>query len=153
MMEVIAALCLGILIGSITTAVALQYRHNKTGYQQIVSFYEEKIRRLKEKYEQERQDISQSIRVPSEIQVSQIPKTEVSRIPQKSSNSTQSAKTYSIKEIRKTYPRAYKTWDLAEDERLKHRYKQGIAIRDLASEFQRKPGAIRSRLKKLGLRK
>ncbi len=60
-------------------------------------------------------------------------------------------KTYSIKNIRKTYSRAYKSWSRNEDKRLGELYKQGITINNLATEFQRKPGAIRSRLKKLGL--
>ncbi|MBD2487780.1 Holliday junction resolvase-like protein [Aulosira sp. FACHB-615] len=62
-----------------------------------------------------------------------------------------SQKTYSIKEIRKTYSRAYKPWSNDEDEQLRQRYRQGVKINNLAVEFQRKPGGIRSRLKKLGL--
>ena len=60
-------------------------------------------------------------------------------------------KSYSIQDIQETHPRAYEPWTKAEDERLRQRYKQGVAINDLAKEFQRKPGGIRSRLKKLGL--
>lgn len=60
-------------------------------------------------------------------------------------------KAYSIKDIQKTYSRAYAPWTNDEDERLKQRYKQGATINDLVNEFQRKPGGIRSRLKKLGL--
>ncbi|MBD2393782.1 hypothetical protein H6G11_05880 [Cyanobacterium aponinum FACHB-4101] len=60
-------------------------------------------------------------------------------------------KKYSIKDIQKTHPRAYERWTKTEDERLRQRYKQGVTINNLAREFQRKPGGIRSRLKKLGL--
>ncbi len=60
-------------------------------------------------------------------------------------------KTYNITEIQKTHARAYKLWSQGEDERLRQRYKQGITINNLAVEFHRQPGGIRSRLKKLGL--
>lgn len=60
-------------------------------------------------------------------------------------------KSYSIQEIRQTHPRAYAPWTPHEDEQLRQCYQQGATIRELAQEFQRKPGGIRSRLKKLGL--
>lgn len=60
-------------------------------------------------------------------------------------------KTYNVTEIQKTHARAYKLWSQSEDERLKQRYKQGITINNLAVEFHRQPGGVRSRLKKLGL--
>ncbi|WP_200817519.1 Holliday junction resolvase-like protein, partial [Calothrix rhizosoleniae] len=69
----------------------------------------------------------------------------------KSSQQYISTKTYSTKNIRETYSRAYKYWNRNEDERLRKLYKQGVTINHLATEFQRKPGAICSRLKKLGL--
>ena len=64
-----------------------------------------------------------------------------------------SQKAYSIKHIRKTHPRAYAPWTKEEDERLRKRYRQGVTISNLAIEFQRQPGGIRSRIKKLGLLK
>lgn len=60
-------------------------------------------------------------------------------------------KRYSIENIRKTHSRAYASWGESEDERLRQRFRQGVTINNLAVEFQRKPGGIRSRLKKLGL--
>lgn len=69
----------------------------------------------------------------------------------KLSSRLQLKKKYSIKDIQKTHPRAYERWTKTEDERLRQRYKQGVTINNLAREFQRKPGGIRSRLKKLGL--
>ncbi len=47
--------------------------------------------------------------------------------------------------------RAYAAWTRAEDEHLIRRYQQGASIPELVHEFQRKPGGVRSRLKKLGL--
>jgi predicted Holliday junction resolvase-like endonuclease len=65
------------------------------------------------------------------------------------SNSPQKA--YNIQDIRKTHARAYKPWSNEEDKRLKKRYSEGETIDNLALEFQRKPGGISSRLRKLGL--
>lgn len=60
-------------------------------------------------------------------------------------------KAYSIKNIQKNYARAYTPWTKDDDEKLRQRYNQGTTINDLVKEFQRQPGGIRSRLKKLGL--
>ena len=56
-----------------------------------------------------------------------------------------------IAKIREQYPRAYEPWSAEEDEQLQLRYSQQASIKVLAAEFQRQPGAIQSRLKKLGL--
>lgn len=60
-------------------------------------------------------------------------------------------KTYSVDAIRKNHPRAYKAWSSDDDKRLKSRYAEGFTIPELATVFQRKEGAIRSRLQKLGV--
>lgn len=65
--------------------------------------------------------------------------------------SEQSQKSYSLDEIRQQYPRAYEPWSVDEDEQLKLHYAQQASVDKLATEFQRQPSAIRSRLKKLGL--
>jgi len=62
-----------------------------------------------------------------------------------------SQKTYSIVNIRQKHSRAYEPWSKYDDERLRKLYKEGLNINQLASEFQRQTGGIRSRLKKLGL--
>ncbi len=56
----------------------------------------------------------------------------------------------SMKDDRHAYIRAYQPWLDEEDELLKLRYSQGVAVRAIAAELQREPGAIRSRLRKLG---
>lgn len=61
------------------------------------------------------------------------------------------SKAYSVKQVRRNYPKAYAKWTEDEDRRLEKRYTQGKIIRELADILQRKPGAIRSRLRKLGL--
>jgi hypothetical protein len=53
--------------------------------------------------------------------------------------------------IRQKYPRAYVKWSQEEDENLKKEYASCQQIGELAQRFQRQPGAIRSRLQKLGL--
>jgi len=60
------------------------------------------------------------------------------------------AKTQNEK-IRQKYPRAYVKWSQDEDENLKKEYASCQEIGELAQRFQRQPGAIRSRLQKLGL--
>ena len=60
-------------------------------------------------------------------------------------------KAYDVKEIRQKYPKAYMRWTEDEDNALRNSYLRGKSIDELASIFQRKPSAIRSRLKKLGL--
>lgn len=58
-------------------------------------------------------------------------------------------KSCTLDDIRKKYPNAYVIWTVEDDERLLNEYEKGVSIVELARAFQRKPGAIRSRLKKL----
>ncbi len=60
-------------------------------------------------------------------------------------------KAYSVEEIRKKYRRAYEKWSKNEEEELICDYKGGLTISQLAQKHQRKEGAIKSRLVKLGL--
>ncbi|MCZ0940630.1 MAG: RecQ family ATP-dependent DNA helicase [Caldilineaceae bacterium] len=60
---------------------------------------------------------------------------------------------YTVEEKRREHPRAYEKWSLEDDERLKEMYAAGHSIAELAKHFGRNNGAIRSRLKKLGLDK
>jgi hypothetical protein len=60
-------------------------------------------------------------------------------------------KAYPVEEIRKKYTKAYEKWSEEEDKNLMAEYSRGKNINELAEDFQRKPGAIRSRLQKLGL--
>ena len=60
-------------------------------------------------------------------------------------------KAYKVDDVRQTYPKAYERWAPDEDEQLKVKYQEGVSVSELATYFQRQPGAIRSRLAKLGL--
>ena len=53
--------------------------------------------------------------------------------------------------IRATHAKAYAPWSKDEDLDLKRRHQAGERVETIAAAFGRKPGAIRSRLKKLGL--
>ena len=66
--------------------------------------------------------------------------------------SFQKKKESHIEEIRLNHPRAYSKWTPLEDEQLQEKYCKGINISELSQYFQRKPGAIRSRIKKLGIK-
>jgi hypothetical protein len=56
-----------------------------------------------------------------------------------------------LQEIRASYAKAYQPWTPKDDAKLEARFRAKVRIRLLAKEFQRRPGAIRSRLRKLGL--
>jgi len=56
-----------------------------------------------------------------------------------------------LERLRKVHPKAYMPWIEGEDERLTDRFEDGLSISELSAIFERKPGAITARLKKLGL--
>jgi DNA-binding NarL/FixJ family response regulator len=60
-------------------------------------------------------------------------------------------KAYHLDEIRQTHPHAYEKWTTADDERLRQLSSEGKSVKEMADALQRQPGAIRSRLGKLGL--
>lgn len=60
-------------------------------------------------------------------------------------------KSYTLEKIRQQYPRAYEKWTDDEDTHLQDEYSKGLSVQQLSETFQRQPGAIRSRLRKLGL--
>jgi len=54
--------------------------------------------------------------------------------------------------IREKYPKAYMSWTADEDNNLEILYCEGKSVGELALMFERKKGAIESRIKHLGLR-
>lgn len=56
-----------------------------------------------------------------------------------------------ILELRKLYPNAYKPWSEEDDKLLAEMHKEGKTVKYLSTFFQRNPGGIRSRLRKLGV--
>lgn len=66
--------------------------------------------------------------------------------------SSSEKKESSIETLRKKKPKAYKGWSDEEDRRLRREYGIGKKLSELAAIFSRTEGAIRARLKKLGLK-
>lgn len=61
-------------------------------------------------------------------------------------------KTYSVAEVRKLYPKAYERWTQEDDDLLVAWDDANVRTTDIATRFERTRGAIRSRMRKLGLR-
>ena len=61
--------------------------------------------------------------------------------------------TYSVYACRQEFPNAFDPWSEEDDAVLTKMWREGAAIDELATHFQRKPGGIRSRIKKLDLEK
>ena len=59
--------------------------------------------------------------------------------------------TSTFEKIREEFPKAYEKWTELDDELLEFSFQMDQDINELAKLFQRKPGAIRSRLRKIGL--
>jgi len=53
--------------------------------------------------------------------------------------------------LRREYPRAFESWTRQEDEDLAGEHHRGMSINEIAALHGRRRGAIRTRLKKLGL--
>jgi len=64
---------------------------------------------------------------------------------------TERGRAYSVERIRRQYPNAYARWTEADDDFLREAFGQGKAISELAEQFGRQPGAIKSRLRRLDL--
>lgn len=58
---------------------------------------------------------------------------------------------FNLTEMRKEHPKAFVKWTTNEDNQLMALFKKGEGISQIAKIHQRKPGAIRARLDKLGL--
>lgn len=54
-------------------------------------------------------------------------------------------------DIRETHPQAYRAWTADEEAELKKMFERGKQMKEMSAKLGRKPGGIRSRLKKLGL--
>ena len=56
-----------------------------------------------------------------------------------------------LDQIRQEHPRAYEPWSDAEEQELKRLNDGGVGVAEIAAHLSRQPGAIRSRLNRLGL--
>jgi len=59
------------------------------------------------------------------------------------------AKTYTMEEIRRQYPNAYKPWCKGDDQKLLNLYREGKSVTELSLIFKRKSSSITSRIKRL----
>ena len=59
--------------------------------------------------------------------------------------------TLTLEKIREEYPKAYEKWTELDDKLLELSFQMDQNINELARFLQRKPGAVRSRLKKIGM--
>lgn len=66
-------------------------------------------------------------------------------------NESNQRKAYSVKRIRTKHANAYRNWREEDDRILTDRYQSGETVQAIAEHLGRKPGAIRSRLRKKGL--
>jgi (p)ppGpp synthase/HD superfamily hydrolase len=69
----------------------------------------------------------------------------------KASQTSSREKTYEVARIRQEHPMAYAKWTTEDDQRLKALHHDGKSVAELAQLLHRNQGAIRSRLRKLGL--
>ena len=58
---------------------------------------------------------------------------------------------YSVYACRREFPNAYLPWNENDDAELARLWNDGVPLEELSSRFMRKPGAVVSRLRKLGL--
>ena len=61
--------------------------------------------------------------------------------------------TYSVYACRQEFPNAYDPWSEEDDAVLTAMWREGATIEELSAHFHRKPGGIKSRIKKLELEK
>ena len=54
--------------------------------------------------------------------------------------------------IKKQYKKAYEKWTIEEEKILVNKFEHGLSTKEIAAILERQPGAINSRLRKLGLK-
>ncbi|NLT54923.1 MAG: hypothetical protein GXX79_10225 [Actinomycetales bacterium] len=58
---------------------------------------------------------------------------------------------YHLEDLRQVHPNSHRRWSEDEEQRLRDRFTEGVAIPELVTEFGRNEGGITSRLQRLGL--
>lgn len=61
-------------------------------------------------------------------------------------------KAYTVEDVRKKHKAAYAPWTAEDDEQLTVMYCEDVNVKEMAEHFDRTPGAIRARIKKLELK-
>ncbi len=65
-------------------------------------------------------------------------------------NSAAQTREERLAKIQQRYPRAYEKWSKEEEQRVGAMYRSGKTVSEIASDCQRQPNAIKSRLERLG---
>lgn len=68
-----------------------------------------------------------------------------------SKKKSEEEESYSLEKIREKHTNAYRAWNSEEEKELKRLFSRGKQMKEMAEKLGRKPGAIRARIKKLGL--
>jgi ATP-dependent exoDNAse (exonuclease V) alpha subunit len=73
------------------------------------------------------------------------------RLPSEADPSSAPRVPYSVPKLREKYPNAYRPWEKSDDTSLAEQFQANKKTREISTTLGRQPGAIRSRLRKLGL--
>lgn len=92
----------------------------------------------------------QQIDVEQRVQVIRLQKRSV-KPPKTVLPPSKPISSYSVAQIRVNYPKAYEPWSDEDDNLLREKFTEGKRAMELARYFQRKPNAIRAKLRKLKL--
>ena len=60
-------------------------------------------------------------------------------------------KSYTVEKVRKKHKKAYAKWTQEEEELLINNFAEGLSVKEIATMLERQPGAIASKINKLGL--
>ncbi|MFF1561864.1 hypothetical protein [Streptomyces sp. NPDC058279] len=85
------------------------------------------------------------------VETGSFPSSSLSAIELASITPPAPPRTYAVEEVRKQHGNAYQKWSHEDEELLVELHSAGHTITSLARHFARQPGAIRSRLAKLGV--
>jgi len=99
---------------------------------------------IKEAIRQHQQETVRQHQIPTDQEMQDMARRMGKGRPQK-------AKAYSVAEIRQQHAQAYAPWTAATDGKLRSLFAKHLPIGVIAKQLGRKPGAIRSRIAKLGL--
>lgn len=80
-----------------------------------------------------------------------LPRSKEEAASRQHADSPATGKVYDVTALRQQYPNAYRPWQKKEDQQLTTTWRTGATTKELANQLGRQPGAIRSRLRKLGL--
>ncbi len=78
-------------------------------------------------------------------------KTKEKKPKKESQKKGEEEKSYSLEKIREKHTNAYRAWNPEEEKELKRLFSRGKQMKEMSEKLGRNPGAIRSRLRKLGL--